>query len=99
MTTTTMNPIIDVPVRKTITVKASPERAFRVFAEEFDSWWPRSHHIGKAPMKKTMIQVEVASRRGSLRRGTCIAPFMAVSHGWRGSTSCRTPRACRIGTG
>ncbi len=62
MTTTTTNPIIDAPVRKTITVKASPERAFRVFAEEFDSWWPRSHHIGKAPMKKTMIQGFVRGR-------------------------------------
>lgn len=62
MTTTTTNQTIDVPVRKTITVKASPERAFRVFAEEFDSWWPRSHHIGKAPMKRTMIQGIVGGR-------------------------------------
>ena len=42
----------DVPVRKTISVNASPARAFQVFAEEFDTWWPRTHHIGKAPMKK-----------------------------------------------
>ena len=44
------------PVRKTITVKASPDRAFAVFTAEFDTWWPRSHHIGKAPMKKAIVE-------------------------------------------
>ena len=43
-------------VRKSISVRASPERAFEVFTREFDSWWPRTHHIGKAPMKKAVIQ-------------------------------------------
>ena len=32
----------DVPVQKSVTVKASPERAFRTFTEDFDSWWPKS---------------------------------------------------------
>jgi uncharacterized protein YndB with AHSA1/START domain len=54
--TTMTEQTADAPVRKTISVKASPERAFQVFAEEFDTWWPRSHHIGKAPMKKAIIQ-------------------------------------------
>ncbi len=43
------------PVRKSITVKADVERAFRAFTEGFDTWWPRSHHIGKSPMKKAII--------------------------------------------
>jgi uncharacterized protein YndB with AHSA1/START domain len=43
-------------VRKSVTVKASPERAFQIFTAEIDSWWPRSHHIGKSPMKKTIIE-------------------------------------------
>ena len=43
------------PVLKSITVNATPEEAFRVFTEDFDSWWPRSHHIGKSPMKKAII--------------------------------------------
>jgi uncharacterized protein YndB with AHSA1/START domain len=60
--TTTTDQTIQAPVRKTITVKASPERAFRVFTEEFDSWWPRSHHIGKAPMKKAIMQGRVGGR-------------------------------------
>ncbi|HSP15394.1 MAG TPA: SRPBCC family protein [Thermoanaerobaculia bacterium] len=52
----------EVPVRKSITVKASAERAFRVFTAEFDSWWPRSHHIGNAPMKKAVIEGVVGGR-------------------------------------
>lgn len=44
------------PVRKTITVKTNPERAFKVFTEGIDTWWPRSHHIGKSPMTKAVIE-------------------------------------------
>jgi uncharacterized protein YndB with AHSA1/START domain len=51
-----------VPVRKSITVKASPERAFEVFTAELDSWWPREHHIGKSPMKKCIVEGKVGGR-------------------------------------
>lgn len=34
------------PVRKSIRVKATPERAFRIFTEEMGSWWPKTHHFG-----------------------------------------------------
>lgn len=44
------------PVRKSVTVKADAERAFRVFTEGIDTWWPRSHHIGKSPMKKIIVE-------------------------------------------
>jgi len=44
------------PVRKTITVRAAAERAFQVFTEEVDTWWPRTHHIGKSPMKRVVIE-------------------------------------------
>jgi uncharacterized protein YndB with AHSA1/START domain len=50
------------PVQKSITVKATPERAFEVFTAEYDSWWPRSHHIGKAPMKKAIIESRAGGR-------------------------------------
>jgi uncharacterized protein YndB with AHSA1/START domain len=46
----------EAPVRKSITVKASVERAFQVFTEGFDTWWPRQHHIGKSPLKKAIIE-------------------------------------------
>ena len=47
-------------VRKSVTVSASPEEAFEIFTEDFDSWWPHTHHIGKAPMTKGIIE----GRRG-----------------------------------
>jgi uncharacterized protein YndB with AHSA1/START domain len=61
MTTTTL-PGADAVVRQSVTVKANMERAFRVFTAEFDSWWPRSHHIGKSPMTKAIIEGFVGGR-------------------------------------
>ena len=54
--TNTVEYAADIPVRKSITVKASAEHAFRVFTNGIDSWWPRSHHIGNAPMRKAIIE-------------------------------------------
>ena len=50
------------PVRKTVTVKASAEHAFKVFTEGMDTWWPRSHHIGKSPMKKVIVEGRAGGR-------------------------------------
>ena len=47
---------VEAAVRKSITVKASAKRAFQVFTEGFDTWWPKSHHIGKLPMTKAVIE-------------------------------------------
>jgi hypothetical protein len=52
----------DVPVRKSITVKASADDAFRLFTSEMDSWWPRDHHIGKSPMKRLVVEEKVGGR-------------------------------------
>jgi uncharacterized protein YndB with AHSA1/START domain len=46
----------ETPVRKSVTVQASVDKAFRVFTEGIDSWWPRTHHIGKSPMTKGVIE-------------------------------------------
>jgi len=43
-------------VRKDLTIKTSPAHAFRTFTELFDQWWPRSHHIGKAELKKVVLE-------------------------------------------
>ena len=43
-------------VSKEIVVQAPADRAFRVFTENFDSWWPRGHHIGKAEMKAAIME-------------------------------------------
>ena len=60
--TTTVIDATDVPVRKTITVKASADRAFKVFTEGFDTWWPRSHHIGKGVLEKAVIETRLGGR-------------------------------------
>ena len=53
---TTLDPTTDAPVRKTVTVKAIAAHAFRVFTDGFDSWWPRTHHIGSSPMTRGIIE-------------------------------------------
>ncbi|MDB5431131.1 MAG: ATPase [Caulobacter sp.] len=54
--------ITPAPVRKTVTVKATPARAFEVFTAGFDRWWPRSHHIGGAELKQAFIEPRVGGR-------------------------------------
>lgn len=66
------------PVRKTITVKATPEHAFRVFTEGVDSWWPRQHHIGTAEMKKNIIEGRTGGRCYSEQTDGTEAPWGSV---------------------
>jgi hypothetical protein len=54
----------DSAVRREIIVKTTPERAFEVFTEQFDSWWPRSHHIAPADMAKAVIDPEAGQWYG-----------------------------------
>jgi uncharacterized protein YndB with AHSA1/START domain len=49
-------------VRKSITVNASPETAFHIFTADFDSWWPRTHHLGKTPMTRGIIEPRKGGR-------------------------------------
>jgi uncharacterized protein YndB with AHSA1/START domain len=60
--TLTADPAADIPVRKSISVKCSVARAFNVFTEGFDSWWPKTHHIGNSPMTKGIIEGFVGGR-------------------------------------
>jgi uncharacterized protein YndB with AHSA1/START domain len=60
--TATANQTLDQPVRRTITVKASPELAFRVFTSDIDSWWPRTHHIGKSALKRVVVEEHAGGR-------------------------------------
>lgn len=50
------------PIKKQLVVKAPVERAFRVFTEGMDRWWPREHHIGSAPMKSVHIEPKQGGR-------------------------------------
>lgn len=60
--TTAQTQTSEAPVRKSITVKAGAERAFQVFTQGVDTWWPRTHHIGKSPMKKIFIEGRAGGR-------------------------------------
>jgi uncharacterized protein YndB with AHSA1/START domain len=44
------------PVRHTVTVPLPIERAFTLFTEGFDSWWPRGHHIGKTDLAEAVLE-------------------------------------------
>jgi uncharacterized protein YciI/uncharacterized protein YndB with AHSA1/START domain len=50
------------PVKKQFTVKTGQERAFRLFTDGMDRWWPREHHIGTSPMKKILVEPRVGGR-------------------------------------
>ncbi len=43
-------------VRHTIVVDAPQERAFAVFTEGMDTWWPRSHKIGAAALDRAVLE-------------------------------------------
>ena len=47
----------------TVTVEATPERAFDVFANRFGSWWPmESHHIGAQDAVDVVIEPRAGGR-------------------------------------
>jgi len=50
------------PVRKSVVVDATPEQAFAVFTTGIDRWWPRSHGIGAAPVRESIIEPFVGGR-------------------------------------
>ena len=50
------------PVHKTITVNAAQARAFDVFTNGLDRWWPKSHNIGAAPIVRSIIEPRQGGR-------------------------------------
>ena len=61
------NPVAGEPssyaVRKTLTINAPIEHAFRVFTEGHGKWWPLdTHHIGKVAAATAVIEPHVGGR-------------------------------------
>lgn len=50
------------PVRKSILVHASPEKAFEVFTARLDRWWPKKAGIGTAPVRESILEPVVGGR-------------------------------------
>jgi hypothetical protein len=50
------------PVRKSITVDATLDRAFEVFTAGLGRWWPTAYSIGKTPMKNAIMEPRTGGR-------------------------------------
>ena len=53
---------LDLRVLKTVTVSAPIQRAFSVFVEQMEIWWPASHHIGDTPFQTIFVEPRVGGR-------------------------------------
>jgi uncharacterized protein YndB with AHSA1/START domain len=49
-------------VRRSVTVNAPIDKAFRVFTEGFTTWWPATHHIGKADLAQAVLEQKQGGR-------------------------------------
>ena len=49
-------------VRKEVRVNVPIERAFSVFVEQMETWWPATHHIGKTPFETIFVEPRVGGR-------------------------------------
>lgn len=56
-----MNQTTIAPVRQSVTVPISAERAFTLFTEGFNTWWI-GHHIGAAELAEAVIEPRVDGR-------------------------------------
>ncbi len=52
----------DLLVRKSIVIKAPVDHVFKVFTQQHDAWWPRSHHIGKAQQFTALLEPGLGGR-------------------------------------
>lgn len=56
------NTIEEAVVRKSVRVEVPIERAFSVFVEQMETWWPATHHIGKTPFQSIFVEPRVGGR-------------------------------------
>jgi uncharacterized protein YndB with AHSA1/START domain len=52
----------DATARASVLVDAPQERAFSVFTDGIDSWWPREHTIGEAALKEMVLEPKAGGR-------------------------------------
>jgi uncharacterized protein YndB with AHSA1/START domain len=49
-------------VRKNVRVAVPIERAFSVFIEQMETWWPAEHHIGAKPFQSIIVEPREGGR-------------------------------------
>jgi uncharacterized protein YndB with AHSA1/START domain len=49
-------------VRREITVAGSPERAFDLFTNRMNEWWPAEHHVAPSPVAAMTVEPHVGGR-------------------------------------
>jgi uncharacterized protein YndB with AHSA1/START domain len=49
------------PIRYAVTVPLPADRAFALFTEGYDTWWP-GHHIGSAEMAEAVLEPRMGGR-------------------------------------
>jgi uncharacterized protein YndB with AHSA1/START domain len=52
----------DATAHVSVMVDAPQERAFSVFTDGIDSWWPRGHTIGEADLKQMVLEPKAGGR-------------------------------------
>ncbi|MBI3516310.1 MAG: SRPBCC domain-containing protein [Proteobacteria bacterium] len=50
------------PVRRTLTVTASPATAFDAFTADIGLWWPKSHHVSAVEPETVVIEARTGGR-------------------------------------
>jgi uncharacterized protein YndB with AHSA1/START domain len=50
------------PLGGTVTVGVPVERAFRVFTDSFNTWWPAQYHIGRAEIAEAVLEPREGGR-------------------------------------
>jgi len=56
------NTVEEAVVRKSVRVQVPIERAFSVFVEQMETWWPAEHHIGANPFQSIIVEPRVGGR-------------------------------------
>jgi uncharacterized protein YndB with AHSA1/START domain len=54
--------MVEAVVRKSVRVPVSAGRAFSVFVEQMETWWPAEHHIGETPFEAIFVEPRVGGR-------------------------------------
>jgi hypothetical protein len=50
------------PVRKSVRVQVPAEKAFSIFVEQMETWWPPTHHIAPQPFQTIFVEPRAGGR-------------------------------------